>query len=60
MLLLDNPTNAPPDGAALVSVTVPVELPLPVTLAGLTLTACRLAGGATGVAMSVAVRDTPA
>jgi hypothetical protein len=35
VLLLDSETTVPPDGAALVSVTVPCELPPPVTLAGL-------------------------
>jgi hypothetical protein len=34
-LLLDSDTTVPPDGAALVSVTVPCELLPPVTLAGL-------------------------
>jgi hypothetical protein len=35
-LLLDKLTTAPPPGAAAVSVTVPVELAPPATLAGLT------------------------
>jgi len=35
VLLLDSDTTVPPDGAALVSVTVPCELPPPATLAGL-------------------------
>src|SRR3990172_1574683 len=38
-LLLDSATSAPPAGAALLSVTVPVEDSPPVTLAGLTETA---------------------
>ena len=55
-LLLDNATMAPPLGAAAVSVAVPVALVPPVTLAGLTLTALRLADGAT---VSVVVRVVP-
>ena len=61
-LLLDNVTTAPPVGAALVSVTVPCEDPPPVTLVGLTLTLCRLAGGgaaAGGVTVTVAVLVVP-
>ena len=38
-LLLDSATSAPPAGAALLSVTVPVEDSPPFTLAGLTETA---------------------
>src|SRR6185503_6537467 len=49
-------TRSPPAGAALVRVTVPVELLPPVTEVGLTDTADRLAGGGTGVTVSVAVR----
>lgn len=57
--LLDSDTTAPPAGAALVSVTVPVEEAPPVTLLGLSATVFRLAGGGTGVTVSVAVRLTP-
>ena len=57
--LLDSVTTAPPDGAALVSVTVPVEELPPVTLAGLSARVFRLAGGGTGVTVSAAVRLTP-
>lgn len=57
--LLDNATTAPPDGAALVSVTVPVDELPPVTLAGLSASVFRLAGGGTGVTVSVVVRLTP-
>ncbi len=59
VLLLDRETTAPPAGAALESVTVPRELAPPVTVAGLRLTACRLAGGGTGVTVNVAVRVVP-
>ena len=46
-LLLDRLTDMPPLGAALVSVTVPMELCPPVTLAGLTVTDCKAGGGVT-------------
>jgi hypothetical protein len=46
VLLLDSDTAIPPAGAAPVNVTVPVELTVPVTEAGLRLTALR-AGGVT-------------
>ena len=51
VLLLDSATIAPPDGAALVRITVPCEVPPPVTLAGFTDTADKLAaaGAACGV-----------
>lgn len=52
-------TTAPPVGAALVNVTVPCEVPPPVTLAGLSVKALRLAGGGTGVTASVLVRLAP-
>lgn len=56
---LESETTRPPDGAALVNVTVPCEVVPPVTLVGLSVTALRLAGGGTGVTVSVAVRFTP-
>ena len=56
-LLLVSVTTAPPDGAALVSVTVPVLPALPVTAVGLTLTPSRAA--AAGFTVSVAVLATP-
>jgi hypothetical protein len=56
----DSVTSAPPAGAPLDSVTVPCAVAPPVTLAGVTLTLCRLAGGGTGVTVSVAVRLVPA
>ena len=59
VLLLVRDTSAPPDGALLESVIVPCALDPPVTLVGLTLTPCRLAGGGTGVAVSMAVRLVP-
>ena len=55
VLLLESDTTRPPAGAALESVTVPVEFAPPVTLAGFRLTACRLAGAAAGVTVSVVV-----
>jgi hypothetical protein len=57
--LLDRDTTLPPAGAALESVTVPVELDPPGTLAGFMLTAWRLAGGGTGVTVSVVVLLMP-
>ena len=57
--LAESVTTAPPDGAALVSVTVPCEVPPPVTLAGLSVNALRLAGGGTGVTESVVARLVP-
>ena len=56
-LLLVSVTTAPPAGAALVSVTVPVLPALPVTAVGLTLTPSRAA--AAGFTVSVAVLTTP-
>ena len=58
VLLLVSVTTAPPAGAALVSVTVPVLPALPVTAVGLTLTPSRAAGPA-GFTVSVAVLTTP-
>ena len=47
VLLLESVTSAPPEGAAAVKVTVPVEKLPPTTDVGLTLTADRLAGAGT-------------
>lgn len=59
VLLLDSVTTAPPEGAALLNVTVPVAAFPPTTDAGLTLTLDRLgAGAAPGVTVSVAERAT--
>ena len=55
MLLLERLTCAPPLGAALVSVTVPVELCPPVTVDGLTLTPCNAAGAVELLIVKVAV-----
>ena len=60
--LLESDTTAPPLGAALVRVTLPNEVPPPVTLAGFSDTLLRLAaggGGGTGVTVSVLVRLVP-
>jgi hypothetical protein len=57
--LLVRETAAPPSGATPVSVTVPCADVPPVTLVGLTLTPWRLAGGASGVIVIVAVRLVP-
>jgi hypothetical protein len=54
---LSRETVAPPDGAALPSVTVPVEGDPPVTLVGLTLSP--VSGGRLGETVSVAERVTP-
>ncbi len=57
--LLESATTEPPDGAALVKVTLPCEVAPPVTLTGLSARPFRLAaggGGGTGVTVSVAVR----
>jgi hypothetical protein len=59
VLPLDSETTAPPAGAPLESVTLPCEVVPPVTLVGFTLTLCRLAGGGTGVTVSVAVLPVP-
>ena len=55
-LLLLSVTTAPPTGAALPSVTVPVLLTPPVTAVGFTLTPFKAAAGFT---VSVAVLATP-
>src|SRR2546425_80312 len=49
---------APPTGAAVVSVTVPVLPVPPTTLVGLTVTEDKLAGGGTGLTVSTAERET--
>lgn len=61
-LLLESATTAPPAGAALAKVTLPCEVPPPVTLAGFSARLFRLAaggGGGTGVTVSVVVRLAP-
>ena len=58
-VLLDSVTIAPPAGAALVSVTVPVDEVPPVTLVGLSASEDSDAGGGGGVTVRVAVRVTP-
>ena len=57
--LSESDTTAPPVGAALVRVNVPCDVAPPVTLVGFSASVLRLAGGGTGVTVSVAVRDTP-
>ena len=57
--LLESVTTAPPAGAAALKVAVPVEKLPPTTLVGFSASVLRLAGGGTGVTVSVAVRDTP-
>ena len=59
-LLLDSVTTAPPEGAPVVSVTVPVDPVPPTTLAGLTDTDASAGAGGTGVTVRVEVRVTPA
>jgi hypothetical protein len=61
VLLLVSVTTAPPDGAALLSVTVPVEACVPpTTLVGFNVSEESVAaGGGTGVTVSVAVRLAP-
>jgi hypothetical protein len=59
VLLLARDTTRPPAGAPVDSVTLPCEAVPPVTLVGLTLTLCRLAGAAAGVTVRVAVRLVP-
>ena len=56
VLLLASVTIAPPTGAALLSVTVPVLPALPVTAVGFTVTPFKAPGGFT---VSVAVLATP-
>lgn len=61
VLLLDSDTTAPPDGAAPLNVTVPVEdcVP-PVTLVGFSVNEDSVTGGVPGFTVSVAVRVAPA
>src|SRR5258708_33512051 len=58
-LLLDRLTDMPPLGAALVSVTVPMEPCPPGTLAGLTRTDCKAGGGVGGDAAFQATQVNP-
>jgi hypothetical protein len=59
VLLLESVTTVPPEGAAAVSVTVPLtELP-PVTLAEPRVSALKAGAGALGETVSAAVRVTP-
>jgi len=61
VLLLESVTTAPPDGAALLNVTVPVEdwVP-PVTLVGLSASVDNVTGGgAAGFTVSAAVLVVP-
>ena len=62
VLLLESETTAPPDGAAPLNVTVPVELCVPpVTLVGFKVKEESVTGGgAAGFTVSVAVRVVPA
>ena len=57
MLLLESVTTAPPEGAAPVNVTVPVEEIPPTTDAGFTLTADRLAAAAAACAVKRCVEE---
>jgi hypothetical protein len=60
--LSESVTSAPPAGAALVSVTLPCEVPPPVTLPGFSARVFRLAGGGgadAGVTVSVPDRLVP-
>src|SRR5947209_3395420 len=59
VLLLASVTTSPPAGAGAVRVTVPVEELPPVTLAGLRLTADRVAAATGGVTVSVVCSVTP-
>src|SRR5216117_4134702 len=59
VVLLDSVTIAPPVGAAVVNVTVPVLAAPPTTLVGLTVTEDKLAGGGGGLTVSTAVREAP-
>ena len=60
--LSESVTSAPPVGAALVSVTLPCEVPPPVTLPGFSTRVFRLTGGGgadTAVTVSVPARLVP-
>ena len=58
LLLLESATCAPPDGAAALSVTVPVDdCAPPVTLVGFSVSEATVTGG--GVTVSEAVRVVP-
>jgi len=59
VLLLESVTVAPPDGAAAVKVTVPVDEFPPVTLVGFRVSEERVARGGTGVTVSEADLVTP-
>src|SRR5205823_14326158 len=59
VLLLDSVTIAPPVGAAVVNVTVPVLVVPPTTLVGLTVTEDKLGGGGVGLTVSTAVGEAP-
>src|SRR5262249_27578888 len=59
VLLLDSVTIAPPVGAAVVNVAVPVLPAPPTTLVGLTVTEDRLGGAGTGLTVRMAERVTP-
>ena len=58
VLLLDNVTMAPPVGAAVVKVTVPVLGAPPTTFVGLTVTEDRVGAAGAGLTVSTAVRET--
>jgi hypothetical protein len=60
VLLLDSVTMAPPVGAAVVNVTVPVDPVPPTTLVGLTVTDNSVGAAGTGLTVSTAERETPA
>src|SRR5438067_6336419 len=55
--LLDKLTTAPPDGAALGSVTVPVDGLPPVTLVGVTVNVDNVAGGGVALGVTVSAAD---
>jgi len=61
VLLLESATDAPPDGAAPLNVTVPVDEFPPVTLVGFSASELSVTtGGAAGCTVSEAVLLTPA